>query len=102
MGKQAWELMTIPRPPSLTDLQKLTKLHYNGTSAQSYLTKDKFAYQVEWFVLNQKSSSGQIWPLYMDLVVWAMRFRPAVNFLSGGKVSQALSLLSGLHPSSLV
>ena len=99
MGKQAWELMTIPCPPSLTDLQKLTNLHNNGTSTRSYLTQDKFAYHVEWFVLNQKSSSVQIWPLYMDLVVWAMRFRPAVNFLSGGKVSQALILLSGLHPS---
>ena len=49
--------------------------------------------------LNQKSSSGQILALCIDLVVWAMGFRPAVNFLSGGKVSQSLSLLSSLHPS---
>ena len=86
MGKQAWELMTILCPPSLTDLQKFTVLHNNGTSTRSYLTHDKFAYHVEWFVLNQKSSSGQILALCIDLVVWAMGFRPAVNFLSGGKV----------------
>ena len=49
--------------------------------------------------LNQKSSSGEILALYIDLVVWAMGFQPAVNFLSEGKVSQALSLLSSLHPS---
>ena len=48
--------------------------------------------------LNQKSSSGQILALCIDLVVWAMGFRPAVNFLSGGKVSQSLSLLSSVRP----
>ena len=48
--------------------------------------------------LNQKSSSGQILALCIDLVVWTMGFWPAVSFSSGGKVSQSLSLLSSVRP----